>query len=353
MTRRTVRFRLTLVYGALFLGTGILLIGLIYLLSAAHIPAVAPPAIGPPAPGVEPPQTWMDLQRQHDLDRLLWISAAALAALAAASVGIGWLMAGRVLRPVAAMTATVRRISAERLDRRLAATGPQDELKELSDTFDELLGRLESAFAAQRRFVANASHELRTPLTLQQAMVEVALADPDADADELRETMGRLLVSCGHQERLIEALLTLARSHQGLAARQDVDLAALAGKVVEERALGARVSAELGFAVVSGDAALIERLIGNLVDNAVRYNVPGGWVRVSTAGRTVSVVNSGPPVAADGVEALFQPFHRDRGSPGDGLGLGLSIVAAVAAAHGAALTAVPGPEGGLHVAVTF
>ncbi|WP_214326081.1 sensor histidine kinase [Nonomuraea sediminis] len=345
---RTVRFRLTLVYSVLFLATGILLVALIYLL-AAHLPAAAPPAPDLSGSPITVPETWMDRQREADLNRLLAGSAIALGVMACASVGFGWVMAGRVLRPLAGMTATVRRISADRLDRRLAATGPDDELKELSDTFDDLLGRLEAAFAAQRRFVANASHELRTPLTLQQAMVEVALADPDPDVTTMRATFERLLASCGHQERLIDALLTLARGQQGLSTRHDVDLAAIAAQVAGH-------SPDLVPTVVSGDAALIERLVTNLVDNARRYNVPGGWVRVSTRDRSLTVVNSGPPVPADQIAGLFQPFRRldaDRRAGADGLGLGLSIVAAIADAHAATVSAFPGPEGGLSITVTF
>ncbi|MFI6601910.1 sensor histidine kinase [Nonomuraea sp. NPDC050536] len=345
---RTIRFRLTLVYSTLFLATGILLVALIYLL-AAHLPAGAPPAPDLSGPPITVPETWMDRQREADLNRLLAGSAIALGVMACASVALGWVMAGRVLRPLAGMTATVRRISADRLDRRLAATGPDDELKELADTFDDLLGRLEAAFVAQRRFVANASHELRTPLTLQQAMVEVALADPDPDVAAMRATFERLLASCGHQERLIDALLTLARGQQGLSTRQDVDLAAIATRVAGD-------SPDLVPTRVSGDPALIERLVTNLVDNARRYNVPGGWVRVSTGKRSLTVVNSGPVVPADQIDGLFQPFRRldaDRRAGADGLGLGLSIVAAIADAHAATVSALPGPEGGLSITVTF
>jgi signal transduction histidine kinase len=298
--------------------------------------------------------------------KLLVASGVALAGMTVISVGLGWLMARRALRPLRAMALTARAISERSLHRRLAVQGPQDEIKGLADTFDGLLERLEDAFKAQRRFVANASHELRTPLTLSRSLLEIALADPDASAPDLRRTCQRVLASNQHLERLIEALLTLARSQRGLDVRVEVDLAAVAAESVD--GLGAqaavrqcRIESVLAPARTEGDGRLIERLIGNLVDNAVRYNVPGGRVTVRTgleAGRpTLRVLNTGPEIAPDQIDALFEPFqrldttrvHHEQG----GLGVGLSIVAAIVLAHGAEMHACPGPEGGLDIRIGF
>ncbi|TDD20838.1 sensor histidine kinase [Nonomuraea diastatica] len=282
-----------------------------------------------------------------------------------ASVGLGWMVAGRVLRPLRTITATVREISARDLHQRLASQGPDDEIKDLADTFDGLLGRLEAAFEAQRAFVANASHELRTPLTFERSLLEIALADPDAGVQDLRAACGRVLASNQGQERLIEALLTLSRSQRGLDQHQDLDLAKAAEATLgsahaEAAARGIRVEAALAVARTVGDPRLVERLAANLVHNAVRHNVAGGWAQVWTgidAGRpTLRVRNSGPVIPADQVDALFQPFRRlagDRTGDGHGLGLGLSIVTAVATAHHAELTARALPGGGLEVRAGF
>ncbi len=229
--------------------------------------------------------------------------------MAILSIGLGWLMAGRALRPVRTMSSRARGISERNLHERLALEGPDDELKELGDTFDELLGRLESAFESQRQFVANASHELRTPITLERALVEVALSDPAATTDSLRGTCERVLAASERQERLIEALLTLARSQRGLESRQEIDLSAVAGEaLLSVQPSGTRVESDLGSAISIGDPALVERLIANLIDNALRYNLPhAGWVSVWTGVRsglpTVRVRNSGPRVSSD--EALI------------------------------------------------
>ncbi|MFD6988219.1 sensor histidine kinase [Streptomyces sp. NPDC059943] len=309
-----------------------------------------------------------DRQREATLHQLLVQSGVALALMSAVSVALGWLTAGRVLRPVRTMTEKARRISERNLHERLAVTGPADELKDLGDTFDSLLARLDSAFDAQKRFVANASHELRTPLTLQRALIEVALSNPAADARSLRAVCERVLAAGEQQERLIEALLTLARGQRGLERRRPTDLAPVVAEALRianpEEAEGVRIERSLAPAWTSGDPRLVERLVTNLVDNALRHNVDAGtgatgWVRVSTGtqgGRPVlRVVNSGPTIPPDRVETLFQPFKRHESRPGgpDGLGLGLSIVAAVATAHGAEVTAVPGPEGGLDIALAF
>ncbi|MFF0312331.1 ATP-binding protein [Streptosporangium sp. NPDC004379] len=358
--RRTVRLRLALLYTGLFLVAGVLLVALIYVLVEFSPFPGAPVAPASPGGPVPPAQASTTAQAGH-LRRLLVNSLIALVVMAFAAVPLGWHMAGRVLRPLGEMTATVRRITADRLDRRLAASGPDDELKELADTFDELLDRLEAAFTAQRRFVANASHELRTPLTLQRAMAEVALADPAADAESLRKVLERVLAAGMDQERLIEALLTLARSHQGLRHRQSFDLAEIAGRAVGHReGPDPRVESDLRRAPASGDRALVERLAGNLLDNALRHNVPGGWVRVETAVRygrpALRVANSGPVIPADRLPVLLQPFQRldaGRKAGGDGLGLGLSIVAAIVEAHRGTLEIRPLPAGGLDVSVTL
>ena len=304
-------------------------------------------------------------QRDHELRQLTEKSAVALGLMAVLSIVLGWLAAGRVLRPLRTLNERARRISATSLHKRLALTGPDDELKRLADTFDELLGRLESSFAAQRQFVANASHELRTPLARARTIAEVALADPGATVQSLRESHERVLAAGEQQERLIEALLTLARSERGLDEREPLDLAEIAETVLlsrrpEAELRGLRLEAALAPAPTAGDERLAERLVANLVDNALRHNVPHGALLVSTTTRNgqaiVSVANTGPSVPAGELQRLFLPFQRlggDRTSHGDGAGLGLSIVQAIATAHGASLTARPRPEGGLTVHVAF
>jgi signal transduction histidine kinase len=379
---RTVRWRLTLLYSALFVVAGALLLAFTYLLYANTGAGQAvssfegpTPVSGGPDPGSAPTVTAVvDAVRKDQRHQLLVEACVALALMALASLVLGSLMAGRVLSPLRTMTASARRISADNLHERLAVPGPDDELKAMADTFDAVLARLEGAFEAQRQFVANASHELRTPLTLQQTIVDVTLADPDASEDTLRAALVRVRAAGQEQERLIDALLTLARSQQGLERREYVDLAA----VVRDRlpAGGPRVEARLEPAPVLGDPQLIERLVVNLTDNAVRHNLPAGeesWVSVWTgldgAGRPgLRIENSGAPIPADQVAGLFQPFRRlgaervlpdarlrsrGRGPHRDGLGLGLSIVAAVVAAHGGRVLARTRAQGGLAVEVSL
>jgi signal transduction histidine kinase len=303
-------------------------------------------------------------QRADTLHELFLACGIALAIMAVLSAWLGWLMAGRALRPVRGMTAKARVISEKNLHERLALAGPADELKELGDTFDGLLTRLESAFGAQRQFVANASHELRTPLALERAMVEVALADPEASAASLRATCQRVLAAGAEQERVIDALLTLARGQRGLDHREPFDLGEVTGRVLAARApdaqrrLGLRVEASLGPAPTSGDAELAERLIANLVDNALVHNVDGGWLTVHTGIRTghavLLVANSGTVIDPGEVDRLLRPFERlgtDR--TGRRAGLGLAIAAAIAQAHGATLTLKPSASGDLDVEVGF
>jgi signal transduction histidine kinase len=364
---RTVRMRLTLLYGGAFLLSGTGLIALVYAL-VAHTTFAGPP---PPAvpdlpapllvPAPTPPaldsflQVQLDRQRAAVLDQLLTSSIGALAVMAVVSMALGWLVAGRVLRPLHVMTSTVRAITADRLDQRLAASGPDDELKRLSDTFDDLLDRIEEAFDAQRRFVANASHELRTPLALQRATAEIALADPDADVPALRTTLAKVLTVTADQERMIDALLTLARGQQSPLAVATLDLGGITRKVVDGRRAGANlgVVADLLPAVIVGDAELIERLVDNLVDNAIRHNTTSGWIRVRTAptddGAVLRVANSGTIVPAADIPRLLLPFRRlgsDR--TGRGHGLGLAIVAAIAEAHHARIHVEPLPPVRVH-----
>jgi signal transduction histidine kinase len=374
--RPSVRLRLTLLYGSLFLVSGAVLLAITYLLfrGATGINLIIPAGPIHADPEAERVVRGMadrafvaaEHRRADDLHQLLVQSGIALAIMTVISIALGWLVAGRVLRPLRAMTATTRQISERNLHERLALSGPRDELKDLADTIDGLLARLETAFGAQQRFVANAGHELRTPLTLWRALLEERLTDPTATIDSFRVTSRRLLALGGEQERLLESLLTLAWSERGLDRREPFDLAAVVAAILREpppeaAAPGVRIDSELEPAPAAGDAALAERLVRNLLDNAVRYNVPGGRVRVRTGagagGAFLAVANDGPVIPAAEVERLFEPFQGlrpERTAPSDGHhGLGLSIVRAVAAAHHATLHAEARPEGGLAVEVRF
>jgi len=304
-----------------------------------------------------------DLRSTDKSSLLLW-SGVALGGMAVLSILLGWLMAGRALRPLRTMNQRAREITEESLHQRVGVEQRSDELGELAATFDALLERLEQAFDAQRRFVANASHELRTPLTLERTLVEVALADPDASVASLRRACERVLASGAQQERVIDALLTLARGQAGIDAREQIDLAELTEDVLAGRASetgGLKVDATLEPAVVDGDCALLERLVTNLIDNAIAHNLAdGGWIKVETrveAGRPLlRVLNSGPVVPPDRLDDLFEPFRRlegERTAEGQGLGLGLSIVRAIALAHDAELAATAPPEGGLELNLRF
>jgi len=414
--RRTVRLRLTALYVGLFLASAACLLVITYFLVAQQLPGTlsvrsitgggtgagtsqeivtggtagtsAITACAPPQDGTVPTAEQMSAcnlaaqaeaagLRRDTLDQLLIESGIALAIMAVVSVGLGWLMAGRVLSPLRTITAAARRISARSLHQRIAMTGPDDELKELGDTFDQLLGRLDASFRAQRQFVANASHELRTPLARQRTLLEVALRDRQATNASLRLACERALAAGEQQERLIAALLTLARGERGLDAFEPFDLGAVAADALEARrdeaqARGVTVTADLTAAPALGDPRLAERLAANLADNAIRYNVPGGLVEI-TAGRRddrafLAVTNTGPVIPPDQLGRLFQPFERlaegrrarghgtdqistDQRAPG--LGLGLAIVSAIAAAHGAALHAVTRAAGGLAIEVVF
>ena len=377
LPRRTARLRLTTLYGGLFLTCGSILLAVTYVLVEQ---AIDPPdfcgrlsrlAIAPAVDACaqrRSTQLVAVLAKEiagSDLRQVLIQAPAALAVVTVLALTLGWLVAGRVLRPLATITVAARRISASNLHQRLALRGPDDELKALGDTLDDLFARLEASFEAQRHFVASASHELRTPLTRERAMLQVALDDPGTTAETWRATALDVLASNAEQESLIEALLALAASEGGLDRREPVDLAAVTGEVLlarrpEASRRGLRVEATTQTAVLDGDPLLTERLVANLIDNAVRHNIPGGCVTVTTGtgdGRaTLTVANSGQVIPPAEVGALFAPFRRlhPRGPrSGGGHGLGLSIVRAIAAAHGAAITASAPPGGGLAVDVTF
>jgi signal transduction histidine kinase len=299
-----------------------------------------------------------------NLPEVLAYAGVALAVLAVASVAAGWLVADRALRPLRVITATARAATAASLGERLTLVRSYTEFRELADTLDGLFARLEAAFESQRHFVANASHELRTPLAAERAVLQVALADPDASADSLRAACLQLLELEEQQERLVSALLTLAGSQRGLRTAQPFDLAEITARVIAAREqdaarLDVRVEARLAPAVVTGDPSLTESLVANLVDNAVRHNVTGGEARVTTATLgalpVLRVANSGPVIPPDQAVLLLEPFRQlggERTGRG-GHGLGLAIVAAVASAHDAGLSVRARPEGGLDVTVTF
>jgi signal transduction histidine kinase len=411
--RRSIRLRLTLIYGALFLASGIALLAVTYVLvehatddvlvakgADGSVGAVIgkPPSSGSSSPGerqqfvastdsvagtpvhgVAPTPAQLEAQvrqlraqarNQHanELYQLLLQSAIALCVMAFFSIGLGWIIAGRVLRPLRTITNAARERTASNLHERLALDGPNDELKDLGDTFDALFERLDASFRSQRQFVANASHELRTPLARQRTLSQVALADPHADIESLRTAHERVLASGAQQERLIDALLTLTRVRAGLDRRRVFDLATVTDQAVlavecEADRLGITLHLALAPTVTEGDPRLVERLVVNLVDNAVRHNVePGdhGYVEVLTGVRdgraVVWVVNSGPFVAQADVDRLLLPFqrlHPNRTGDDDGLGLGLSIVHAIAEAHGAELVVRSRSCGGLEVEVLF
>jgi signal transduction histidine kinase len=295
------------------------------------------------------------------LNQLLLEYLAALLAMTVASVATGYLLAGRALRPLRDITATARRVSGENLGERIALQGPADELRELADTFDRMLGRLDAAFASQRRFVANASHELRTPLAIMRTEVDVTLADPDANVAELRAMGEGVRETIDRCERLIAGLLTLARSEAATGRGEQVDMAAIAGDCITDlraRAHEARVHLHdrLEPAWTLGEPALIERLVANLLDNGIRHNEPGGFLEVSTSTSTrdglvrLRVRNGGARIDPLEAERLVQPFHRvDRSV--DGFGLGLSIVRTVAEAHSGRAKIIAPDDGGLDVRV--
>jgi signal transduction histidine kinase len=300
--------------------------------------------------------------QQNTLAKLLAFWALGLGVMMVGSGGLGWYISGRLLRPVREMTETARRASEQHLGERLALTGPRDELKELADTFDDMLERLDAAFATQRRFVANASHELRTPLTVMRTAIDVTLAKPSPTASQLTDMAVRVRRSIDKAESMIEALLTIAVSDQGKLSTEFTDLATMAEDAIDAAAptierLNLRVDAHLDPAGITGDPQLLERMISNLVDNAVRHNEPGGWIRLRTghsaAAAYLEIANSGPFIPDDAVSSLFEPFRRMEARTGarGGVGLGLSIARSVVTAHHATVTASSQPAGGLDISV--
>ena len=330
------------------------------------------PAVGPvPNPGALPDAGSVGVRLQSLLTdvrvqtlRSLLLTWAGLTGLMALGAGLfGWLVAARMLKPLRDITGAARRLSAENLHERIKLKGPRDELKELADTFDSMLGRLDAAFSSQRRFVANASHELRTPLAIMRAQIDVALSDPAVTRTELIATSRVVHDAVDRCERLMDGLLVLARSDRGLDAAEPVDLAEAAARAMDQVSAaaaerGIRLRSALEPAAVRGDQSLLDRMVANLLENAVAYNLPSGWVDVWTSNGSdrarLRVANIGPRVPPEQVPSLFEPFRRlsrDRTGSGRGAGLGLSIVRSVARAHGGDARARPRTSGGLTVEV--
>jgi len=389
----TIRLRLTLVYGGVFLCSAAALLAITYVLvhhqytgsffmSSGRQAVVSiqgsssgviekgklneqsfPVPVGPNAVASSRKIAIAAAQGQSDaaLHQLFLDSAIALAVMAALSLWLGWAIAGRALRPLRTITDTTREISASNLHRRLALDGPDDELKQLGTTVDGLLARLETSFEAQRQFVANASHELRTPLTLERTLLELALSDPNASIESYRHTCEQLLAVGEQQERLIEALLTLSRSQRGLDDHQPVDLAAItATAAAAANHDGLALDTNIQPANTIGNPRLVERLVANLLDNAIHHNIDGGQIELATDTRdghaVLTIANTGPTIPAGELARIFQPFQRldtTRTTGANGLGLGLSIVQAIADAHDATVTTTAPREGGLHVHISF
>ncbi|MBC6458906.1 sensor histidine kinase [Actinomadura sp. HBU206391] len=385
--RPTIRVRLTLLYGGLFLAAGVVLLALTYFLVKNNLRPPGEPGVhatrieGKEAPPPSllkqaPPGASITIgQFQGALDKaeanyqrdtlksLLTQGGIALGVVGTAALALGWLLADRALHPVHKITETARRVARSHdLTERIAYAGPRDDVKELADTFDTMLGRLARAFDGQRRFVANASHELRTPLAINRTLVDVAVRRPDA-TDDVKRLGESLLVVNGRHERLIDGLLTLAGSENTVVDTSPLDLADVAGHVLgqaaaEATARGVTAHRDLGRAPAMGDPVLIERLVQNLVENAIRHNREGGELSVATRGRDgraeLVVTNTGPVVPPYEIETIFEPFRRlgtDRVHSDRGSGLGLSIVRATATAHGGTVTAKPRSGGGLIVTV--
>jgi signal transduction histidine kinase len=362
---RSARLRLTLLYSGMFLILGTAIVVVIFVLGSGSTSVSQVSSAAASGAGREAIHAAATQQHTSDVNQLLAGAWVTLVLTALASAILGWFVARRVLRPLRQMTTATQAISAGSLHQRLALEGADDEFKQLGDTIDDLLARLESSFAAQRRFVANAAHELRTPLTVERTLLQVALANPDASAESLRATCEELLASGRDHERLLDSLLTLAVSERGLERREVVDLTAITRSVaahVQAELQGRSIALDMQLepASVTGDRALLERLVANLVDNAVRYNEWNGRVTVRTLAEQgqvrLSVTNTGPLISPDLVESLFEPFrrlHAQRTGDDGHHGLGLSIVRAVADTHGATLLATPSPDGGLTVSVAF
>src|SRR3984957_18281523 len=347
----SLRTRLALLYGGVFLVLALAMLAIPYVSvsETQHVGSSGPPTIHYSGRPLLPALTVL-------LISLVWAVVV--------SLGLGWLLAGRLLRPLQAIVATARDISATNLSRRLRTGERDDEFSRLGQTLNDLFARLEASFESQRHFVANAAHELRTPLAAERTVLQVALRDPDASVASLRVACDEALRLGRQQEKLIDALLTLAGSERGIGRAEPFDLAEVAADVIADVSADVQIDARIGPAPAEGDPRLAESLVANLVGNALRHNVPGGWASIETSavgGRAVlRVSNSGPVIPTAEVDRLFQPFQRlgdervrrQHGRDG-GLGLGLAIVRAIAVAHGAELTARARPEGGLDITVRF
>jgi signal transduction histidine kinase len=377
--RLTVRARLTLLYTGLFAVCGAIVIAVSYILVAR----LEPQGQSQQAPAsflarcrseqlsthpndrlLAKCNAYFQLQgAQHQRDitlaHLLQYSLITFAAVLAVAAILGWIVAGRVLRPLHRITAAARAASERNLSARIALQGPRDELHELAETFDEMLDRLQNAFDGQRRFIANASHELRTPLAVMRATVDVVLDDPDSTPADLRGMAADIRAAVDHAEHLIAALLILARNERGLTVHDQIDLATIAEDVLDTAVVGdRRIHATFEPAVISGDPVLAERLVANLVENADRYNSAVGEIWISTrtvAGRSqLTVANTGTHITPADAERIFEPFRRlNERTSHDGFGLGLTIVASIAAVHGGTATASPRNDGGLSVTVSI
>ncbi|MBF6618971.1 MAG: HAMP domain-containing protein [Patulibacter sp.] len=343
--RWPLRARLTALYTALFTASSAVVLVIAYGLMDGHVSRTLPARLADPI-----------------LDEIALQLVFVLVGTTLLAAAIGWVAARRALRPIHAVTAAARRVSDERLDERLALSGPRDEVRELADTFDAMLERLEASLTAQQRFVANAGHELRTPLTAISTEVDVTLDDPDADVGELRRMGERVLTGTDELNDLLDGLLVLARSQRGVDRRSAVELGATVRRVVDEQPVPddrhVTIDPLARPVEVWGDPALLQRVIANLVDNGLRYNHADGWVRVtvetSSAPKrcaTLRVANSGPVIAPGDVGRLTEPFERLGRHGGGGSGLGLSIVQAVVQAHGGMLSIAAPETGGLVVEV--
>jgi signal transduction histidine kinase len=347
MRRAPLRAQLTALYGGL-----LVVVVAVVLVAAAFLfrTATAPPGV--------------ELNNGHSTPLEIG-SGTAIVLAVLVGLWLAWQLAGLYLRPLRTLNATARDISATNLQRRLGLQGPDDEINQLGSTLDDLFARLESSFESQRRFVANASHELRTPLAGQRTLLQVALADPDATAQSLRSACEEALTLGERQARLVDGLLTLASSERGIERREPFDLAEIADRVLLSRHQdaarhGIEILASLDPAPASGDPVLIESMVANLLDNAIQHNIPGGSIDLTTGQATsasqLSVRNSGPFVPAAEIERLFQPFQQlghNRTGSGEGHGLGLTIVQAIAQAHHADINARAGSAGGLDIDVRF
>ncbi len=375
--RLTVRARLTLLYTGLFAVCGAIVVAVSYILVAR----LEPQGQGQQAPAsflarcrseqlsphpndrlLAKCNAYFQLQgarhqRDVTLSHLLQYSLITLAVVIALAAVLGWIAAGRALRPVHRITAAARAASEHNLSARVALRGPRDELHELAETFDEMLDQLQAAFEGQQRFIANASHELRTPLAVMRATIDVVLDNPESTPDDLRGMATDIRAAVDHAEHLIAALLILARNERGLTIHEQVDLATITEDVLDLADSGdLDLHTTLEPAIISGDPVLAERLIANLVDNAARYNATGGeiWISTSTEAGTsqLTVANTGPLISSADADRIFQPFQRlDERASHDGFGLGLTIVASIAAVHRGTATARPREGGGLSVIV--